>query len=167
MVDKLKMNPRTPSPSDSEEPPDDRGRRKRLVCRRQGCKEAFAHPSSRERHERDRCPVLQSTSDRALLQTEYLVPSHNDLQLDPLLCRFPGCLKPYSQISHRRRHEQDKHQMTERNGITMSSSPFPTDHTVSVTNLHQSVSLPSSPTFLTPERPIKKKNISIKSYIYA
>ena len=95
------------------------------------------------------------------LETENTIPTHAELNLDPLQCRSSDCLKMFSQEHHRKRHEQEKHKMFEKRGRTVSPIPLSASASAAA---HVSVSRPQScppptfdSTFLTPERPSRKR----------
>ena len=144
-----------------------KSRDQRLQCRNLGCRVWFTAPSSRNRHEAQSCSMLPGTDDRS--EKEYLIPTHADLNLDPLCCRSPGCLKKFSNERNRRRHEQVQHKMIDKRGRTVSPTPvsFPQQPTADCSVRPQSCPPPPLfSTFLTPERPSKKRRTSSASSLF-
>ena len=137
-------------------------KKSRLQCRNKGCRDWFTSDDSRVRHENHRCKTLPEHSNS--LEGETPVPSHADLGISPLQCRFPGCHKQYGQEAHRRRHELDSHRMIDKRGRTVSPSfaaPPPLPPPAYTSSRPQSCPPPQTDTqFVTPERPSKRRRIT-------
>ena len=131
----------------------------RFQCRNSGCRVYLVNVKSREKHETRTCKFRTGTEQELTIETEFNVPSHLDLSLDPLQCRV--CLKKYGHERARKKHEQDKHRIFEIQGRTIS--PVRLFHSDS----SPEISLPSRPQscppvethsrFVTPERPCKRR----------
>ena len=141
-----------------------KNKNQRLQCRNQGCRVWFTSTFARQRHETQSCSSLPHLLSDISFEndTEYLVPSHDDLGLDPLTCRFPGCSKVYNQEKSRKRHEQEKHRLFEKRGRTVSPVSFPSQNCSESFLRPQSCPPPcSESTFLTPDRPRKRLRPSL------
>ena len=140
-------------------------KKSRVQCRNKGCRDWFTSDDSRVRHETYRCKTLPEHI-HVTLEGETPVPSHEDLQISPLQCRYPGCQKQYGQEAHRRRHELDRHRMLDKRGRTVSPS-FPSPPLPAGASCRpQSCPPPQTDTlFLTPERPSKRRRITPASSV--
>ena len=128
----------------------------KIQCRNQGCRVWFTTESARIRHEAYSCNFIPGDNDDISLECEEPLPVHD---ISPLQCRFPGCQKQYSQEAHRKRHEIEKHRMLDRRGRTVSPACYPPPPPPPSTSRPQSCPPPLS-TFLTPDRPSKRRRIT-------
>ena len=94
-------------------------RRGRLPCRNEGCNNLFVQPSTRDKHEKYSCKMRGESV--ITMESEFLVPPHDQLQLDPCQCRNPQCLKMFANERGRKKHEIDKHRYFERKGCRWRS----------------------------------------------
>ena len=135
---------------------------KKLQCTNVGCRVWFTSERSRTRHESVYCSFSTDNNDNTTGEPGYMVPSHIDLQLSPLQCRFPGCSKKYNQEASRRRHEQTSHRMFDKRGRTISPNLiFHQPSPPTFTSRPQSCPPPQTqPEFLTPDRPTKRRRVT-------
>ena len=68
--------------------------------------------------------MREEISSVVTMESEFPVPSHLDLHLDTLQCRFPECLKMYKSEQSRKSHELVKHRFVEHKGRTVSPVNF-------------------------------------------
>ena len=97
--------------------------------------------------------MRKASSPAVTMDTEFPVPSHSELNLDPLLCRYPDCLKEYKNEKSRKKHELDKHRFIEQRRRTVSPVSFPglsSRPTSCPPSIDESV-------FTTPSRPAGKR----------
>ena len=134
----------------------------RFQCRNSGCRDYLANVKSRAKHETQYCRFRQVTTSEVSMETEYSVPSHSDLQLDPLQCRT--CLKKYAHERARKKHEQDKHRMFQIQGRTVSPVSFTSPPELAASS--RAMSCPPSESslgFTTPDRPCKRRRTASSS----
>ena len=135
-------------------------RSKRLQCsnRNRGCHDYFANKDSKVKHEANHCK-FRSAEAEVSMDNEFHIPSHLDLQLDPLQCR--ACQKLYKDEKSRIRHERDKHRFFQHLGRTVSPSQFPSSPDLLRSDRPQSCPPPDcSDTFMTPKRPVRRRTLS-------
>ena len=155
------VSPKTPirNKSRGHTPRKDTPRKiQKVQCRNTGCRDWFTSDRARERHEKQACRFLPDQAT-VQLEVECPVPSHVDLQLSPLQCRFPGCEKQYVREEHRKRHEMDRHRMFEKRGRTVSPC-FPPPLQAVLSRPQSCPPPPTEPLFLTPERPSKRRRVT-------
>ena len=129
----------------------------RIQCRTSGCRVWFTTERSRARHEAYNCVLnIPDQSTDATSTEEDIPPSHQGLP--PFKCRYPACQKEYGQESHRKRHEMEKHQMVDKRRRTVSPTCFPPPNPPG-SSRPQSCPPPGT-SFLTPERPNKKRRVT-------
>ena len=141
-----------------------KSKNQRLQCSNQGCRVWFTSARARQRHETHSCSSLPhlELDISSENETEYFVPSHADLGLDPLCCRFPGCSRRYKEEKSRKRHEQERHRFFDKRGRTVSPVSFPSHNFSDSFPRPQSCPPPcSESTFVTPERPRKRLRPSL------
>ena len=132
----------------------------RLQCRNSGCRDYFLTIKSREKHESTYCKFRTNADPELTMETEYAVPSHLNLGLDPLQCRV--CLKKYAHERSRKKHEQS-HRIFEVQGRTVSPIRFPQSQDISPSKRPQSCPPRQTSSFLTPERPCKRRRTQSSS----
>ena len=96
-------------------------------CRNTGCSVILACSKSRDRHEKQSCPHGHVLDPVTSTSPQFAVPSHSELNVDPLVCRFPNCSKQYKNVHARKKHEQEKHRLLEIHGRTVSPVAFPSE----------------------------------------
>ena len=94
----------------------------RLQCRNAGCRVYLTNKGSRDKHESRVCK-FRNVESEVSMETEYPVPSHDDLHLDPKQCRV--CMQLYSNDRARKKHEMEQHRIFEQHGRTFSPVSFP------------------------------------------
>ena len=100
----------TGTPTKQRTPRKDTPKKKRLPrlqCRIVACTDYFSNKDARDKHETHTCRMRKASSPAVTMDTEFPVPSHSELNLDPLLCRYPDCLKEYKNEKSRKKHELD------------------------------------------------------------
>ena len=81
----------------------------RFQCRNTGCSDFLSNSSTRAKHETQYCRMRPDTSPAVTMSNVFAVPPHAQLDLSPLQCRYPDCLKSYANENSRKKHEQEKH----------------------------------------------------------
>jgi hypothetical protein len=128
-------------------------RQQRFQCRNAGCKDYFSSKDSRDKHETHNCRMRKGAASVVTMETVFSVPSHAELNLDPLLCHYPDCLKTYKNEKSRKKHELEIHRFIEQKGRTVSPVSIPglsSRPTSCPPSIDESV-------FTTPSRPVSKK----------
>ena len=135
-------------------------RNKRLQCSNTGCHDYFANKDSKGKHEASRCKFRAAESEVSM-DNQFHVPSHQEMQLDPLQCRV--CQKLYKDEKSRVRHERDKHRLFQHLGRTVSPSQFPSSPDFARSARPQSCppqDTASRDLFMTPKRPARRRTLS-------
>ena len=135
----------------------------RLQCRNRGrgCCDYFANIHSRDKHESMYCK-FRNVDTEVTMDSQFQVPSHLDLHLDPHQCRI--CQKIYCDEKSRIRHERDKHRFYQHLGRTVSPVSFP-PRECNISPRPQSCPPPElSDACMTPQRPsIRRRTLSRSS----
>jgi len=131
----------------------------RLACRNHGCRVNLTSAKGRVKHETDHCKYRDEGADVSM-ETEYNVPTHEELVLDPNQCRV--CEKKFGSEQSRKRHERDQHRFFEQHGRTVSPISLTSNEEMNPSSRPQSCPPPgqeggSSSGFITPKRPIKRR----------
>ena len=106
---------------DGHTPRKDTPRRGRTLfkCSYPDCPDTLATVGSRDRHERT-CQYQPQNEPLVTMKEQFLVPTHQELNLSTNHCRMPTCKKQFKTEASRKKHEIDRHRFFENRGRTVS-----------------------------------------------
>jgi len=92
-------------------------------CSYPDCGDSLATVGSRDRHETT-CKFRPLNEPLVTMKEQFLVPTHQELDLPLTNCRMPTCHKVFMTAASRKKHEIDSHRFFERRGKTVSPVSF-------------------------------------------